>query len=323
MKSESNKSSKAKKIIRIVLIVILSFIAISFAMTKIIYDHIFARYEVQDIVADYEEEFEDLVNMRSAYDFYVGKTRLQGYLYEAQYLPEGSGNKADSVVIIAPGIHRDCEEFLPLIQSFMEHDYDVFIFDPMGCGHSDGKSMVGYSQETFDLEAAVDCVDSHWDYEHVFLFGHSRGATAVCAAAETCDVDGVVEVSGLNEAMDAIMTYSVGAIGNAAYGNYPFLWLYQVALFDTETMKFEADDAIDETGLPFMIVQGSEDDTATADKFSIYAHKDEIESDKVVYEYYTEEGDNQHTDILYEDEDFMIANQDLMEKICAFYEDCK
>jgi dienelactone hydrolase len=292
------------------LLIIIAF----FAMTKIIYDACFPRYDAE---LEIPAELDDMVANRQSVTFYSGENELQGYLYSEELSWETEHLDA-GLVVIAPGYHAGTDDYLWQIQSFLDYGWDVFIFDTTGSCESEGTSSVGFSQELWDLDAALDYVEGNYSYDNIFLFGHSRGGYAVCGILDSDHaITAAVSVSGINSAMEAVMEPAKQYAGIAAYGNYPLLWFYQVALFDEDTVDTQAYEKISVSQIPTLIVQGTEDDVAPMEESSIYAHRDKITSEHVEYYICDVPGQNGHTDLMFDEDG--TANDALMETICDFY----
>lgn len=341
----SNKNNK-RKVWKIIIIILLSIIIVFFAMTKIIYDACFLRYDAEAVMVP--EELSDMVAHRQGVTFLSGENELQGYLYSGnkQQLSEGQAGdlqkesaveqtaieeygigengieetaiEGTGLVVMAPGYHASADNYLWQIQSFLEYGWDVFIFDTTGSCESEGKSSVGFSQELWDLDAALDYVEANYEYDYLFLFGHSRGGYAVCGIlGSEHDITAVVSVSGINSAMEGIMEPAVRYAGPMAYSNYPLLWLYQVSLFDEETVEVQADEEISNSRIPTLIVQGNADDIVPMEESSIYSHRDEITSEYVEYYVCDIPGQNGHRSLMFDEDG--TANDTLMQEINEFY----
>ena len=304
-------TTKTKKTLRIIAIVLLVYLLSQVVMTKIIYDAVFPRYDFTPEKLDVA--LQAMGDERELVSFYSGEYELQGYYYTASEL------QADSVVVIVPGLNAGADEYLNQIAYFVSDGFDVFAFDSTGTCGSEGKSEIGFSQEVYDLDAALAYIGQSYDYEDVFLFGHSRGGYSACAMLDgEHNLSAVASVSGLNSAMEAVMGLSGNYVGKLAYANYPLLWLYQCILFDVETVQISAEECINSDNTPVLIVQGTQDDIAPMDAYSIYAHKDGITSGQVEYYLCDKEGQNGHTDLMYDEADGSV-NTELMEEICQFY----
>ena len=108
-------------------------------------------------------------------------------------------------------------------------------------------------------------------------------------------------------------------IGFIAYGNYPFLWLYQTVLFGAETAHSDAAEEIAESNIPVLVVQGTEDELYTEDEYSVYSHIIDDNASNVEYFLCDDEGKNGHTDLLFDGQN--AANEELMLEIDRFFKE--
>ena len=306
MKTIQKKSFK--KVLRIIIITLTLYILLSFGITKIVYDACFPRYdkEIQSVPL----ELAGMVKERHPVEFNSGKNVLQGYLY-------GDG-RADGLVVVAPGFNAGADNYLWQIQSFLDYGFDVFAFDSTGSCRSEGDSAVGFPQELIDLDAALSFVEAEYVYPNIYIFGHSRGGYAACCILGSGHrINAVVSVAGINSAMEAVMEPAVQHAGPVAYGNYHFLWLYQCMLFGSDITGICADEQISGSGVPTMIVQGTNDTVVPMESSSIYSHREEITSSAVEYYICDIPGQDGHTDLLFDDDG--TANDTLMNSINQFY----
>lgn len=294
---------KKKRVLSAVLITFTAYLLVSMAATKLIYDNIFRRYD--------PPERSQVSLQREEPCFYAGENRLQGYYYP--------GREKEILVLLAPGFHAGADSYIQQIRYFQSQGWGVFSFDPTGSYESGGDSYVGFPQEIYDLEAALDFLraQSFYGYRELVLFGHSRGGYAVCAMADSDhEISAIISVAGVNSAMDAVMEPSADAVGPLAWMQYPFLWLYQSLLFDYETANVEVSDLLKETQIPTLIIHGVSDETVSHDAFSVMAHREEIRSEQVHFLSWQESGAEGHVDILYDPDG--SANTELMDEIAAF-----
>ena len=297
-----------KKVWRIIIITVIVYILFSFAITKIVYDAIFARYDEETTVSI--NELSDLISDRQEVEFRSEDNLLKGYFY-------GTGT-SDGIVVVAPGYHAGADDYLWQINSFLEYGWDVFAFDCTGHCESEGNSSVGFPQEILDLDAALNYVENNYQYPNVFLFGHSRGGYAACNMVGSAhSITAVVSVSGINSAMEAIMEPAASRVGFIAYGNYHFLWLYQTMIFGHEIVNLSVDEELNDSTVPTLIIQGENDDVAPKDSSSIYSHKEEISSECVEYYICDTPGQDGHTNLLFDADG--TANDVLMNIINQFY----
>lgn len=282
--------------------------------TKLIYDMIFVRYDGQDVQVP--ESLTRMVVDREILQYEADGVRVTGYLYRCD-----GENARDALVVIAPGFHAGADDYLWQIKSLLDYGWSVFSYDPVGSCSSEGDSYVGFPQQIIDMEATLGYLQAQnrFGYDKLALLGHSRGGYAAACALETdYDIDAVITVSGVNSAMEGIMGYASAYVGPLAYGNYGFLWLYQVMLFDAKTVNASADEAISGSDVPVMIVHGAQDDQFPTDKNSIISHKDEIRSEGVEYVICDTPGQDGHTDLLFSPDGG--ANGELMAQIHGFLE---
>ena len=306
MKSFNKKS--LKKVWRIIIITVIIYIIISFAITKIVYDACFVRYDEKSNVDI--PKLSAIIDKRAEVEFQCNDNLLKGYLY-------GNG-QSKGIVVVAPGFHAGADDYLWQINSFLEYGWDVFAFDATGHCDSEGGSSVGFSQELLDLDAALQYIEDNYNYPNLFLFGHSRGGYAVCnMVGSEYDITAVVSVSGINSAMEAIMEPAASRVGFLAYGNYHFLWLYQTMIFGREVVSLSVDEELDKAKVPTLIIQGANDDVAPMDSSSIYSHKEEIDSECVEYYICDIPGQDGHTNLLFDADG--TANDSLMNIINQFY----
>lgn len=285
------------------MLLLASLLAFQFVLTKIVHDVVYSRALIAK--ADDAEEGE-------LFYFPCGRHTLCGHLYE--------GDRTDALVVLVPGLRSRAQTYLPQIRVLNQQGFPVFALDCSGQGRSGGESSAGLPQEWIDLEAALDFLGENGRFgrEKLLLFGHSAGGYAVCCAAKECaDVAGVVSVSGVNSAMEALVGVSSEKVGSLARLNYPFLYLCEAMLFGTERVDASAAERLQESGVPALIVHGSGDELVAPDRAGILSHvRGEGPIRTLVWDV---PGQNGHTSLLYEEGG---ANRALMDEICRFYESC-
>lgn len=293
-----------KRKLRTIFLLVFSWIFLSLCATKLIYDAVFARYDPAP--EPYDACYDALISSREPSDFSCDGQTLRGYLY---------CGARDTLVVLCPGLNATADDFLPQIQSLTDYGWAVFAFDPMGCGESGGKSAVGYPQAVRDLAAALDYLQAQnfFGYERYALFGHSRGAYAACGVLRDYAPSAVIAVSGANSAMEGVLAPSVDAVGALAYTNYPFLWLYQAALFGADEVSLDASEELARANVPALVVQGANDEAVPADEFSIFSHHSRYRASVLLLGGAAQSG---HTDLLFDADG--AANRRLMAQIHAF-----
>lgn len=274
----SVKKNKLKRVLAIVIITVITLTAMSWVVTKIVYDSIFTRYD-GDI---------QTVSFASKHSY----GELCGYLY-------GDGGRA--LIVLAPGFHAEVGDYIEVIEHFTASGYGVFAFDPLGHGESGGNSSVGFCREITDLNETIKYIEKNnrFGYNDIVLFGHSRGGYAVsCGDYDKDDVAAVVTVGGVNSAMDGVVGLSTTYVGPLAYGNYLGLYAYQRLLFGKELVSLSADECIQKSGVPTLIIHGRDDKTVPIDKYSIMSCSEDITRDGVEFI----ETSGGHVDILFKED---------------------
>ena len=290
------RKKKLRNIITSVILILLAVLIVGgFTATALIYDHVFKRYDkTVEVTAEVE-------GAREKHVFMSGENELVGYLYP------GTSNR---MIVIAQGFRAVQEDYLPVVQALNKRGLNVFTFDPTGVGQSGGKDQRGFPQEISDLEACLDYIDENGRFgcSRLYLLGHSRGGTAACALASRADV--VIAAAAYASVMDGVLSPPYSYVGGLAYLNYPNLWLWQTVRFGPELTGASAIDGLKACrDTDILIIQGTLDDKAPKDRFSLYSRRGDIGrnssviTDKVEYAHvdmlYTEEGANEEvTDII-------------------------
>ena len=303
----SVKKFHQKRIWIIIITVLLVFCTVSMAVTKIVYDGIFSRY---DQPVQVPQMLQGMVEKRTVCQFPSGENLLTGYYYGV-----AAPAQANGLILLVPGFHAGGDDYLWQIRELLDYGWGVFTFDATGTLRSQGENQVGFSQLIPDLEAALKYVENNrrFGYNDVVLMGHSRGGYAACCSLDSVrDVAAVVSVSGSNSAMQAVMQPAVEAVGPIGYGNYGFLWLYQTMLFGPELLGRQAHQEIAESNVPVLVVHGTRDEDIPLEDGSIIAYKDTIGSENVEYLLC----DAGHTDLLYDTDG--TANDALIKHIHEF-----
>ncbi len=275
----SLKKSKLKKVLITIIIAVVCFIIISFTATKIIYDGIFTRYDCS--ISEYPAELESTIALRQTVRYPSGENQLCGYLYKYQ-----GENDKNTLLIIATGHNACSDSYIWQIHELLQYGWSVFAFDSTGCCNSEGDSAIGFPQELCDIKATLDYIENQelFCYNDIVLLGHSRGGYAACCALSYgYNISAVVSISGVNSAMEGIMSASTKHIGPLAYSNYGFLWLYQTMLFGSETVNIRADRAITDADVPVLLIHGADDTEIPTNKYSIVSHRDKIKGENVEY----------------------------------------
>ena len=264
------RKRRIRKILSAVSIIIAVNLLVGFLSTKLVYDSVFKRYD-----GEADEGFALLCETGERSYFPSGDNMLCSYFFDTE---------GDTLVVVALGMNTQMSEHTALVEGLISTERDVFIFDMTGCGESEGESAKGFSQVHFDLNCALDYIESEYSYDSIFLLGHSRGGYgAVSVLSERDDVTAVASVSAPNSPMEAVIGSSVQRIGGAAYANYPMLYLYQTMLFDRETVSLSCADIIESTSVPVLVVHGTDDSEIPTEKYSLYSYRREVRREGVEF----------------------------------------
>lgn len=308
----SSKKKFLTRFLRGTVVAIIIYITVSILTTKIIYDYVFKRYDGENIHG-HTVKTGDMVAKRKEYSYSCDEYTLKGDLYSSE-------NSEYGLIVLAPGFRAESLEYEGVIYGFLKEGFDVFSFDPTGHGDSQGESSVGFPQIVRDIDSTLEFINNNgnFDYDDIFLLGHSRGGYGVCCSMNSHgNIKAVASVNGVDTAMDAIMAYSTRYVGAIAYGNYPFLSMYQSFIFGSELAKMSSVEEINKSDIPVLIIQSDEDETISKEKFSVYSHREEITSDSAEIVLYGKSGFNGHKSILYNEKG--LPNMDIIKKISEFY----
>ena len=146
----SAKKSWYKRISIVIIIGVVIFV-FSLAMTKAVYDRVFARH---DDPVDIPPALHETTQKRQVCHFRSGEHLLAGYYYGGT-APE----KANGLLVLVPGFHAGGDNYLWQIHELLEYGWNVFTFDSTGTLNSEGESQIGFSQTVLDLKAALKFLD--------------------------------------------------------------------------------------------------------------------------------------------------------------------
>jgi len=291
------KSKKRTRAIRIIVIGLGSaailFIVVSLITTKIVYDNQFPRYDRPDETVTAQLRYSDIESdyPRIPVTFTSEKNTLQGYIY--------GGDNTRGLMVVAHGLGGGADSYLPHIQHFVDNDLRVFAYDCTGSYDSGGKSTRGFPQSVVDLHAALTFIAGQPELSDLplVLFGHSWGGYAVVNVLNyPHDVQGVISISAVNNALDIIVEQGQEMMGRFIHTQYPFLWLYQRLLFG-EVASFDAVSAINATDIPALIIHGEADEMVSFEASALIASRNEIENPNVSYVKAGTPGRNGHNNL--------------------------
>ena len=265
MTSRMPTSTRIRVVICAVIVVVLAFGVVSFFVDKAILDQTYARvYRSQpNLLATYDDY--DETYAREPVSFELDGYTLRGYVYG----PENTRG----LVIFRHGIFSQHEDYLPLIVGIVDEGWKVFAYDAIGCGVSDGDSVLGFAQSPLDVAAAVEYARESGmaDGMKIALWGHSWGGYGVAAALDRVDVDACITMSGFDEPIGIINSSAQQAFGPFAYTQFPTLWLNNYLAFGSDANR-RASRAILDSGTPTLIIHGSNDQVVPYDDVSVMSN---------------------------------------------------
>lgn len=166
----------------------------------------------------------------------------------------------ENLVVLVPGIHAIADHYAEIATALLTSGYDVFLFDPTGTGQSSGNWCLGYSRCIADTDAALTYIEGHLSHTSLFLLGHSRGATAVCAMPGLAhSVDGIIAINGFDSAMEAIIGMAKPYAGPLATLTAPALYLWQRLSAPQDELRFSVSTAMQYGNTPTLVLQGEAD----------------------------------------------------------------
>ena len=282
----------------IILLSIVIFSALSFVMTKIVYDRSFPRIHRHDDTINAALRYEDIENIypRELVNFLSNETTLQGYSY---YQEDSLG-----LVVIAHGLGGGADSYLAYAKWFLDNNYSVFMYDATGSFDSEGKTTKGFPQSLIDLESALNHLSNDPTLKELdlLLFGHSWGGYAVTNALHLdFDIKAVVSVAAPYHANAMIFEQTKKMMSILAYTQYPFLSIYQRLLFG-EYAGFSAVDAINQSDASILIIHGINDDTIDYNGSAIIAYKAAITNPNTIFITGDQEGRDNHNNLFRSDE---------------------
>lgn len=308
----SSKKKVLKKVLWGIVLTIIIYFTVSMIVTKIIYSFVFGRYNAENPASVLSETTEMFAGAKD-FSYNSDDHRLWGTLYS-------NGEGEQGLIVLTPGFKSEVIEYEGVIYAFLQEGFDVFAFNPTGHGKSEGDSAVGFPQIVADLDATLDFVSERFDYDEVFLLGHSWGGYATCCSVNNHkNITAAAAVNSVDTSMDAIMAYSTKYVGDVAYGNYPILSLYQNMVFGSKLSGYSAVDEINASSVPVLIIQSEGDEQIPKDEYSIYSKRSEITSENAEFLLYSQSGKDGHTNILYSEN--RQPNYEIVKIISDFYKE--
>ena len=242
-------SGKSRTLRRVLLLALAVYLICSVAAVQVMNAALFGRADEPDgLTVRYEDVAADYP--RQTVTFSSGSAQLTGWLYPAE--------DAAALVVIAHGLGADAETYLPETMHFVDSGYSVLAYDATGTGASGGSGTRGLAQSALDLDA-------------ILLFGHSWGGYAAAAVlGGSHDVTASVCAAGFDTPLGLMRQTARRWCGPVAELGVPFLWLDQQLRFGAAADVSGAKAAA-ASGVPVLVLHGSDDGTIPADGPSLLA----------------------------------------------------
>ena len=266
------KNRRGIKIAVITAAVLAVVFAAGMTVTSVMMADNFSRGDYSDprFIVDYYYEHYKAEYPRTEVELKSGDNTLKGYIYGAD---NGKG-----LLVFAHGIGEGHESYLKSLLWFVDNGWRVFAYDATGSGHSEGAGTRGLTQSALDLDAALTFAenDARLNSLPTFLMGHSWGGYAAAAVLNfDHKIAGVASISGYNKPIDMILEWTEDSMGGIRYLMYPFVQIYNTALFG-QYSGMTAVDGINKSNVPVLIIHGTEDGTIGYGKSSIISEKENI-----------------------------------------------
>ncbi len=127
-------------------------------------------------------------------------------------------------VVLCHGYFKSLAEPCDLGIALNEAGYNVFLFDFRACGRSGGRfTTIGY-KETWDVLAAIRCVEDRYGRGPVGVLGISMGAAAAIIAASQTDRIAAVVADSAFAHLEGVMRKKIPEFAPAAW-MVPFGWV--------------------------------------------------------------------------------------------------
>lgn len=247
------------------------FIIASFMVVMLIYEGLFARVE------EYEHHsflcYEDMLNYKQReVSFESDVYSISGVIY---------GDNTEKLVILAHGKGGSGEDMLAEACYFADNGYSAMVFDFVGCGKSSGSSQLGLQRPVYELESAVEFAKEQ-GFTEIYLHGIGVGGYAAAACADIDGVKAVSAVSSFSTVADMTLEYATENMSVLGYLEYPIMMLYQYLVFGSE-LENNAVSGINNSDVPIIIINGTEDETIKHDGAALINSADKITNSKAVY----------------------------------------
>lgn len=324
---------KILKITSIILITLLVLLSLLYIITISVYNNFFdVRFTSSSTLKHNLEDFNNL--KRTKYEFKSNNDQtLVGYNYYVENtIPYG-------LIVMSHGYGGGGHEnYLDVINYFVNNNYIVFAFDVTGNDESEGDSINGLPQGVIDFDYALRFIKTKEEFKDlpIMLFGHSWGAySATNVLNYHNDIKAVVSISGFNESSDMLKSYGEKMLGGLVNIALPIIKTHEKIKFK-EYASSTSMNGFKNTNTNVMVIH-SKDDEVVAKKYGYDIYQKEYSSSNrfkfIEYEnkghntiYYSEDGINYYNEIIKSNKKEIdrekwsnLIDKDLFNEIINFY----
>jgi alpha-beta hydrolase superfamily lysophospholipase len=309
--------AKAPRKTKVILIAVISFIVLYIAgggiAAILIYNAHFAHIEAAQpgdfsLYLNYNDIDAEKYPRRE-FSFLSGRKKLAGFEYGEENFK--------GLIVIAAGRGGTGDDYMAFATHFIDKGYRVITYDKTGTARSEGGNMTGLYQPAADLDALLTLIEDKSEYDDlpIYLLGHSMGGYGICAVMEKPHrVKAAASLAGYNDGLELYTDQGLRMFGLSYYSLAPHFWAIHKWNFGS-AMKVTAVRGINSTDIPFLIVQGRNDELVTYDKMSVYLHRNEITNPNT--EYILTEGSHEW---LYSSEAAMEYQREMDASLSAYLE---
>lgn len=205
--------------------------------------------------------------------FSYDNLKLHGYYFDKGF---------DKVIIMFHGVHANgLFHFSIQTREFINRGFNVLVIDERAHGKSEGKYITYGQKEQEDVLSWISYVENVLNFQNIYLYGLSMGATSIALASPRFDnkIKGMIIDCGftnINELIDHI----VGSQHIPKQLFYHGLIFLAKHLADINFNDLTTVDRLKQTSTPAFFVQGTKDIVATQkflmDNYNACSSKKEI-----------------------------------------------
>ena len=208
------------------------------------------------------DDYPNLTN-REEIVFPYKEYNLMGYLYQTEIERKGLIISAHGMNSLADGEHAQYQSY------YLDKGWDIFAFDMVGCGRSEGKGILSLAESRFCVESAIEAMKEKYEDVPICLIGHSWGGYGVVAATNNYHVNCVIEFSGFNEPRDLMLGMANKTTPLASLTAFGFDLALQA--FEGNKAYYKASEAvINNPDINYYLIHGENDDVVPIKNYSIY-----------------------------------------------------